>query len=74
MNQFKVWDCKIVVPINAEIPDGFDWPPRHGAISALEANNIKVLGCFSGWGGTLTELETAIIERDISTTIGYTKR
>ncbi len=67
MNKFRVWDCKIVVPIDVEIPDGFDWPPRCGAISAVEANNIKVLGCFSGWGGTLTETEIEVIERNIST-------
>jgi hypothetical protein len=59
--KFKVWSCKIVIP-DVEIPDGFDFPPRFGAISVIEENNIKVLACFSGWGGTLTEGEREIVE------------
>ena len=48
---------------DAKIPDGFDWPPRRAAISAIEAHDIKVLSCFSGWGGTLTETQTKICSK-----------
>ena len=66
MNKFKVWGCKIVVANDAEMPDGFDFPPRNGAIKAIEANGVKVLSCFSGWGGTLTEIQTKIVEEIIN--------
>ncbi len=62
MTNFKVWSCKIVVPIDAVIPDEFDSTPRLAAISSVEQNGIKVLNCFSGWGGTLTETETEVCE------------
>lgn len=64
MNQFKVWSCKIVVAGDTIIPDGFDWPPRRAALEAIEAGGIEVLSCFSGWGGTLTETETEVVEEN----------
>ena len=58
---YKVWDCKIVVPNDAELPDGFDLPPRRAAIEAVENAGITVLSCFSGWGGTLTKIQAKIV-------------
>jgi len=55
--KYKVWDCKIVVPIGATMPDGFDAPPRQAAIKAIQAHGIEVLDCFSGWCGKLTPLQ-----------------
>lgn len=54
MKKVKVWECKIIVPEDAELPLGFDYPPRSAAVDAIEKAGIEVLGCSSGWGGTLT--------------------
>jgi len=62
MSKFKVWSCKIVVSDDADIPDGFDGPPRKAAISAVETVGFPVLACFSGWGGELTESETEVMD------------
>jgi len=64
MARFKVWECRVVVRGDVEIPRGFDFPPRRAAIEAIEAGGIEVLSCFSGWGGTLTETQTEIVERN----------
>ena len=61
--KYKVWDCKIVVPNDAELPDGFDYPPRKAAIEAVENAGIAVLSCFSGWGGRLTKVEAEIVAK-----------
>jgi hypothetical protein len=62
MSDYRVWTCKIVVPGDAVLPHGFDWPPRKGATEAVEAAGIKVISCFSGWGGELDEGERDFIE------------
>lgn len=62
--KYQIWECKIVVSGNEIIPMGFDFPPRRGAIRAIENNNIKVLSCFSRWGGKLTAAEEKIVDRD----------
>jgi hypothetical protein len=62
MSKFEVWDCKIVVANDAKLPDDFDFPPRCAAIEAVAAAGVEVLDCFSGWGGTLTEIERRIVE------------
>jgi hypothetical protein len=64
MMAYKVWTCKIVVPEHAEIPDGFDGPPRMAAIRAVEQAGIPVLSCFSGWGGELSQPEESFVRRD----------
>ena len=64
MARFRVWECKIVVAGDTEIPDEFDHPPRYAAISAIGAHDIEVLSCFSGWGGTLTETQLEIVEKN----------
>lgn len=58
---YKVWDCKIVVPNDTELPSGFDSPPRTAAVEAVEKAGITVLSCFSGWGGILTKIEAKIV-------------
>ena len=63
--RFKVWDCKIVVPEDAALPEGFDAPPRSAAMRAVAAVGVPVLACFSGWGGKLTPVEKGIVEEDI---------
>lgn len=62
--KYKVWDCKIVVPIDTELPDGFDAPPRSAAMEAVENAGITVVSCFSGWGGKLTKIEAEIIAEE----------
>ena len=57
MKKVKVWECKIIVDEDAELPVAFDNPPRQAAINAIEKYGIKVIGCYSGWGGTLTKEE-----------------
>lgn len=61
---YKVWDCKIVVPADAELPPGFDQPPRSAAIAAVEAAGIEVIGCSSGWGGSLSDLEEELMHEN----------
>lgn len=63
-NKYRVWSCKIVVPADAQLPGGFDAPPRCAAIAAVEDAGIYVFGCFSGWGGELTEGELRVLEGD----------
>lgn len=36
MRKVKVWECKIVVPEDAILPNAFDSVPRHAAINAIE--------------------------------------
>lgn len=55
--EYQVWCCKIIVPLDAELPNGFDAPPRTAAIKAVEDSGIEVIGCSSGWGGSLTKME-----------------
>lgn len=62
--KYQIWECKIVVSGDIKLPNGFDFPPRVGAIRAIENNNIKVLSCFSGWGGKLTVAKEKIVDRD----------
>ena len=59
---YKVWVCKIVVSGDVQLPMGFDSPPRRGAIRAVEEAGFKVMSCFSGWGGELTEGERNLIK------------
>ena len=60
--KYRVWECKIAVPFDSDLPDGFDHPPRKAAMEAVE-KVTKVLGCFSGWGGTLTDTQKEIVEQ-----------
>ena len=60
---YKVWECRIVVPENAEMPMGFDLPPRTAAQNAVYDAGIKVVACFSGWGKSVTDTEREVIEQ-----------
>ena len=62
MSKYKVWKCKSVVPADSEIPFGFDSPPRMGARQAVLDAGIEVVAIFSGWDGSLTDIELGIIE------------
>jgi len=64
-NDYKVWTCKIVVPADTKLPNGFDAPPRWAAMQAVEATGIPVLSCFSGWGGKLSDSEREIVDADL---------
>jgi len=55
--ELKVWVCKIIVSGDTELPNGFDRPPRKAVMEAVESHGIDVLGCSSGWGGSLTKDE-----------------
>ena len=59
---YRVWDCQIVVSADAQLPEGFDFPPRTAAINAVEAAGIEVVLCFSGWGGSLTGMRRGICD------------
>ena len=63
--KYKVWKCKIVIEED-DLPSGFDYPPRHAAIKAVENAGFAVIDCFSGWGGSLTDREKAIVDYDYS--------
>ena len=63
MTRYKVWECKIAVPADAVLPEGFDFPPRRAAMEAVDAAGIPVLYCFSGWGGSRTEGQAEVAER-----------
>ena len=60
--KYRVWDCQIVVPADAQLPEGFDFPPRLAATNAVEAAGIEVVVCFSGWGGSLTGVRQGICD------------
>ena len=62
MKKVKVWECKIIVSADSELPPGFDNPPRRAAIEAVEASGVKVIGCSSGWCGSLTPREQEAFE------------
>jgi hypothetical protein len=51
---FQVWECKIVVPHDVILPQGFDLPPRYAAMSAVEKAGVPIVACFSGWNGKLS--------------------
>ena len=58
----RVWECKVVLPDDTELPDGADLPMRDAVRSACE----KMTGhwprtIFSGWGGSLTEIEKSVM-------------
>ena len=58
MNEkYKVWTCKIVVSGEIDLPRAFDSPPRKAVIAAIESAGIEVVGCSSGWGGSISKNE-----------------
>lgn len=61
---YRVWECKIVVPVDAVLPSGFNAPPRNAAENAVRSCGIEILACFSGWAGTLDTIEAQLVEDD----------
>lgn len=58
----RIWTCKIGGVVD-DLPDGADFPMRQ----AIKEAYRRITGqdcdfCFSGWGGTLTELEQKVVE------------
>jgi len=64
--KYKTWECKIVVPMDAKLPEGFDSPPRWAAMGAVARAGVPVLACFSGWGGELTATQQECVDKDIA--------
>ncbi len=61
---FKVWDCKIVLAGDSKIPSGFDSPPRIAAQEAIEDAGFEVISNFSGWGGILDGWQLEVANMD----------
>ncbi len=58
----RTWDCKIGEIDEDLLPDGADQPLRDAVAKAykrLTGRDANFL--FSGWGGTLTESERAVV-------------
>ncbi len=64
MSKYKVWKCKIIVPIDTKLPKGFDLPPRQAAMEAIEEVGIEIFACFSGWGGSLSKAELEVLDKE----------
>ena len=63
--RYKTWECKIVVPMDAQLPRGFDFPPRRAAMDAVARAGVQVLACFSGWNGELTATQQKCVDEYI---------
>ena len=59
---YQVWECKLVIPSDIELPSGFDATPRSAVQIAIENKDIPILALFSGWGGALSESERIVVE------------
>lgn len=58
----RIWFCKIGGPVD-RLPDGSDWPMRRAIQRAFEeVTGSEHAFTFSGWGGSLTEGERAVVE------------
>ena len=64
VKKYQVWECKIVVPADVNLPSGFDFPPRMAAQQAVLDAGIEIVEVLSGWGGTLYRTELEIVEED----------
>ena len=59
-----IWTCKIGEMNRRELPDGADNPMRRAVAQAYrELTGEDPAFIFSGWGGTLTEIERNIVEK-----------
>ena len=65
-NKYQVWTCKIFVPIDSELPRGFDWPPRKAATDAIAGAGLEIAGCASGWGGVSTTRDEELIDDTVN--------
>lgn len=69
--QEKVWECSIGGPIPHGLPSGADLPMRIAIGRAFKAiTGVEAQFTFSGWGGTLTEWQRAVVEeRELNDTV-----
>lgn len=59
----NIWDCKIGEVDSERLPDGSDYPMRQAVRRAyIEITGQEPDFIFSGWGGSLTEVERALVE------------
>ncbi len=57
----RVWECKVVLPDDVDLPDGADSPMRQAVRSACEEMTGRLsTDIFSGWGGSLTKIEKKV--------------
>lgn len=62
----RVWDCKIGYAFNGELPNGADFPMRRAISKQFKKlTGREPLFIFSGWGGSLTDIEKSVVERKI---------
>jgi hypothetical protein len=61
---YKVWECKIVIAGDSNTPKGFDSVPKLAAEKAVEKAGFEVIANFSGWGGKLDENERSVVDRN----------
>lgn len=65
--EYTVWDCKIGVKGELNLPLGADWPMRQAIARAFfELTGQHAEFNFSGWGGTLNDVEKSIVEKDFA--------
>ena len=59
----KIWTCKIGEVVDTQVPNGGDWPMREAVSRAYrELIGEDPVFVFSGWDGTLTEVEREIVD------------
>lgn len=61
-NVMKIWECKLILPDDTDLPDGADFPMREAVSGAVEEMTGRLpQHLFSGWGGKLTKVEKKVI-------------
>lgn len=61
--EYKVWECKIVISGDSQTPPGFDYPPRMAAQKAIEDAGFVILMNSSGWGGSLNNNDIEYLKK-----------
>lgn len=68
----RVWDCKIGGEVD-DLPAGSDLPMREAVQRAFrELTGVDARFTFSGWGGSLTTTERAVVNDDVPTQYPFT--
>jgi hypothetical protein len=60
-----IWECKVGIIGNVDLPNGADLPMRIAIEKAFK--DVAGVECefnFSGWGGSLNKFELAVIKND----------
>lgn len=64
MKQYRIWDCKIGIVGDCNLPDGADLPMRQAIKEAFyNITGIDCDFCLSGWGGLLTHTEKGVVRQ-----------